>query len=228
MSTAKDAVISTPELLELTLAQLPMRDLLLTAPLVSKTWQAITLASSLQRALFFEPDPSASEPVQNPLLAEMFPPFFGPEGRTRWSWPGRSSTIMAMPWSKAPDEFRRKEASWRQMLVCQPPVQTMVIKETCHGRAGNFTRRAELNDLSLRMGHLYDLAVPFIDRIASTFCIHWQECIALNNVLTLSVLYTTHGVMGGRRGQLDKRFYSDKFETVEIQFEEFEKDSNGS
>ncbi|KAJ7460084.1 hypothetical protein B0H11DRAFT_1622585, partial [Mycena galericulata] len=130
MSTAKDAVISTPELLELTLAQLPMRELLLTAPLVSKTWQAITFAPSLQRALFFEADPSSSEPVQNPILVEMFPPFFGPETRSRWSWPGTSDTIMAMPWSKAPDAFSRKEASWRRMLVCQPPVQTMVIKET--------------------------------------------------------------------------------------------------
>ncbi|KAJ7466750.1 hypothetical protein B0H11DRAFT_2047580 [Mycena galericulata] len=224
MSTAKDAVISTPELLELTLAQLPMRDLLITAPLVCKTWQAITFAPSLQRTLFFEPDPSSSEPVQNPLLAEMFPPFFGPEGRDRWSWPGTFSAIMSMPWSKAPDAFSRKEASWRRMLVCQPPVQTMVIKETCHGRRGNFTRRAELTDLSLRMGHLYDLAVPFIDRVASSFYMRWQEHIALSGVLTLAVVYTTQCVIGGPR-PLERRFYSDEFEAVQIQFGDFEKDS---
>ncbi|KAJ7790782.1 hypothetical protein B0H14DRAFT_3501268 [Mycena olivaceomarginata] len=45
-----------------------MHDLLMTAPLVNKTWQS-TLTPSVQRALFFEPDPS-SERTQNPLLAE--------------------------------------------------------------------------------------------------------------------------------------------------------------
>ncbi|KAF8141028.1 hypothetical protein K438DRAFT_1995431 [Mycena galopus ATCC 62051] len=61
MSEAQDVVMRTPELLERTLSQLPMRDLLVAAPL---------------RVLFFEPDPGTStELVQNPLI-EFFPPFF--------------------------------------------------------------------------------------------------------------------------------------------------------
>ncbi|KAJ7696980.1 hypothetical protein B0H17DRAFT_881974, partial [Mycena rosella] len=157
MSTATDIVISTPELLEHTLAQLPMRDLLVTAPLVSKTWHAITLSPTLQRALFFQPDPLSNAVQKNPLLVEIFPPFFAPEGRNRWSWPGEASTIMSMPWSKAPDAFKRKEASWRRMLVTQPPAQTMAIIETRHGQLGDSERQAVLDDLSLRMGVLYDL-----------------------------------------------------------------------
>ncbi|KAJ7466756.1 hypothetical protein B0H11DRAFT_2047596 [Mycena galericulata] len=220
MSTAKNTVISTPELLELTLAQLPMRDLLLTAPLVSKTWQAITFSPTLQRALFFEPDPS-SEPVQNPLLAEMFPPFFDPEEHSNpMSWPGTASAIKAMPWSKAPDAFRRKEASWRRMLVCQPPVQTMVIQETCHGRRGSSTRRAELKDVSLRMGHLYDLAMPFINRVASSFCIDWQDHIASNGVFTLELAYTVQCVVG-RPPPLKEEFCSEDPDMLEIQFSEY-------
>ncbi|KAJ6475153.1 hypothetical protein DFH09DRAFT_1379901 [Mycena vulgaris] len=166
MSTAKIVVISTPELLELVLSHLPMRDLLVTAPLVSKTWQAITLSSTPQRALFFQPDPSA-EPVQNPFLVEIFPPFFAPEGDSRRSWPGNVFSIRRIFWSKPSDAFRRKEASWQRMLVMQPPAQKMTVTEIRHGRGGDFERRAVLDDLSLRMGILYNLAVPFIDHAAS-------------------------------------------------------------
>lgn len=63
MATPTDTMISTPELLEQTLTT--MRDLLTVAPLVSRTWQAITLSSELQRVLFFEPDASVTEPVEN-------------------------------------------------------------------------------------------------------------------------------------------------------------------
>jgi hypothetical protein len=51
MATARDTVISTPELLEQTLSHLPMRDLLAVAPLVSRTWQAIALSPELQSTI---------------------------------------------------------------------------------------------------------------------------------------------------------------------------------
>ncbi|KAJ7609186.1 hypothetical protein DFH06DRAFT_898006, partial [Mycena polygramma] len=128
MSSAEE-VLSTPELLELILWHLPMRTLLVAAPLVSKTWHAVTLSPILQQALFFQPDPAfASHPIQNPLLAELFPPFFMPIAAAvnYWQWPD-TKAIRAMPWAKAPDAFRRAEASWRRMLVRQPPVQTMQV-----------------------------------------------------------------------------------------------------
>ncbi|KAJ6585709.1 hypothetical protein B0H19DRAFT_842999, partial [Mycena capillaripes] len=160
MSTAQETVIFTPELLEQILARLPMRALLVTTPLVSKTWQAITLTTAFQRALFFQADPASSkyEPRRNPLLVELFPPFFRHEldPENRWGWPG-AGAIKAMPWSHAPEAFRRPEASWRRMLVQQPPAQTMLVTETCHGQFGDSQRRATLHDLELRMGMLYDL-----------------------------------------------------------------------
>ncbi|KAJ6537697.1 hypothetical protein B0H19DRAFT_1180680 [Mycena capillaripes] len=207
MSTAKVTVASTPELLELILTHLPMRDLLVAAPLVSKTWQTITLSPTLQRALFFQADPS-SEPICNPLLVEMFPPFFAQPGENRWLWPGKASSIMAMPWSKAPGAFKRKEASWRRMLVAQPPVQKMIITETRHNRGGDSERRAVVNDLSLRMGRLYDLALPFIDRVASSFCIQWREDASREGDLTLAVIYTKQCSLHFRR-MIDEEFYSD-------------------
>ncbi|KAF8144400.1 hypothetical protein K438DRAFT_1426589, partial [Mycena galopus ATCC 62051] len=130
-------VLSIPELLELILVRLPMRDLLVTAPLVSKTWHAATLSPELQRALFFEPD-ALSPPIRNPLLMETFPPFFAvpPPNQNRWLWPGTPDAIKAMPWSRAPEAFKRANASWRRMLVTQPPTRTMVIISTSYGRRG--------------------------------------------------------------------------------------------
>ncbi|KAJ6538562.1 hypothetical protein DFH09DRAFT_79119 [Mycena vulgaris] len=217
MSAAKNMVIFTPELLELVLSYLPMRDLLITAPLVSKTWQAITLSPALQRALFFQPDPSAAR-VQNPLLAEMFPPFFAPERDGHW--PGKASSIKSMPWSKAPDAFKREEASWRRMLVIQPPAQKMTVTETCHGEDGDSERRAVLDDLSLRMGILYDLATPFIDRVASSFCIRWHDNSDAEGDLTLAVIFTQQCIVG-RKGLLDKRFSSDGAKSTKINFGEW-------
>ncbi|KAJ7657130.1 hypothetical protein B0H14DRAFT_2321869, partial [Mycena olivaceomarginata] len=161
---------STPELLENTLLQLPMRDLLVTAPLVCKTWHAVTLSPIIQRTLFFEGDPSASKRVQNPLLRELFPPFFAlpppPNGQRSKSaaWPGNADTITTMPWSKttrpwskAPSAFKRAEASWRRMLVIQPPVHTVRITQTMNSFMCTSQRHGLLKDSSLRMGVLYDL-----------------------------------------------------------------------
>ncbi|KAJ6572741.1 hypothetical protein DFH09DRAFT_1362308 [Mycena vulgaris] len=126
--SARDSVVQTPELVEHTLALPPICDLLVTAPLVNKMWQAITLSPTLQRALFFEADStaSASHPVKNPLLAQ------------------------------APEAFKRADASWRRMLVTQPPAQTMFVIQTSHGRGGMSECRAVLRDHPLRMGMLYD------------------------------------------------------------------------
>ncbi|KAJ7309275.1 hypothetical protein DFH08DRAFT_899420 [Mycena albidolilacea] len=173
MSSAQNAVLSAPELLELILSHLPMHDLLIIAPLVSKTWQSTTFTPCLQRALFFEPDPS-SERIRNPILAQLFRPFF-PRGWYCWYWP-EAKDIRSMPWSKAPEAFKRPEASWRRMLVAQPPVQTMRITEQCHTQGGGYrSRHADLGDLSMRMGFLHDLTLPLIDRAASSFCVGWND-----------------------------------------------------
>ncbi|KAJ6482720.1 hypothetical protein C8R45DRAFT_799460, partial [Mycena sanguinolenta] len=160
---AQATVLSIPELLEHTLAHLPMRDLLVTVPLVSKWWQAVTLTPTIQRLLFFQPDDSSSGDsvrTENPLLVEFFPPFFVPEARDRWSRPNYKA-IESMPWSKAPDAFRRPEASWRRMLVTQPPAKNLPITLRCHANRRDSLRRGVLDDPCLRMGVLYDLVLPF-------------------------------------------------------------------
>ncbi|KAJ7241503.1 hypothetical protein B0H12DRAFT_1326241 [Mycena haematopus] len=204
MSTSQDAVISTPELLELTLSHLPIRDLLITAPLVSKTWQAIILTPALQRALFFQPDPSyRAERVRNPLLVEIFRPFFS---EVSYRWPN-AEAIKSMPWSKAPSAFKRPEASWRRMLVAQPPPQTMLVTETRHARLGSYVRRAVIDDEPLRMGALYDITLPFVDRVASSFCVRWHHDDNSESDITLEAVYAQQCNMAPRP-VLDMHFYS--------------------
>ncbi|KAJ6508681.1 hypothetical protein C8R45DRAFT_449819 [Mycena sanguinolenta] len=215
-------VLSTPELLEQILVQLPIRDLLVAAPLVSKTWHAVTLSPTLQRTLFFEPDPlaSSSKRVQNPLLAETFPPFAFCEGKL---WLGSLDAIEATPWSKAPDAFKREEASWRRMLVSQPPVQTMVIEQEVHGMGGSSERQAVLDDLSLRMGVLYDLIVSFVGNDEDlSFRFRSRDGTKLEGDLMLE-LFASYGCEDSGR-TLDKRFRSDgEKKPMEIPFGKWER-----
>ncbi|KAJ7336858.1 hypothetical protein DFH08DRAFT_813170 [Mycena albidolilacea] len=150
-----------------------MRNPLVTAPPVSKTWQAPTPTPAPQRALLLQADP-LSECIQNPLLVELFPHFFATEQPSCWSWPD-AEAIQSMPWSKAPKAFKRPKASWRRMLFVQPLAPMMVVSERCHLRGGNFDHRAVLDDPCLHMGVLYNLVLPFIDRVASGLSIHWPS-----------------------------------------------------
>ncbi|KAJ7108396.1 hypothetical protein C8R43DRAFT_1044225 [Mycena crocata] len=181
MSIARDTVLSTTEILSQILAQLPMRDLLLKVPLVCSTWQATILTPALQRALFFQPDfaIAPASPVQNPLLVELFPAFFAPYQKERWHsstcWPSNASSISRMPWATAPDAFRRADASWRRMLVTQPPPQTLLVTETRRTVPLGISERYATLDGPLRMGVVYDVALPLIDRVVSSFYIRWHR-----------------------------------------------------
>jgi hypothetical protein len=92
MSSASDPspIFTTPELVEQILLNLDMRTLLVSAQRVSKTWHDLIASSRpLQRALYFEPIAAATfkelttTRTRNPLLEEIFPPFF----------PGKESTL---------------------------------------------------------------------------------------------------------------------------------------
>ncbi|KAF7346472.1 hypothetical protein MSAN_01875200 [Mycena sanguinolenta] len=146
---------------------------------------------------------------------QMFSSFFTPSEGIFSPWPGSLDTIEAMPWS---DAFKRKGASWRRMLVSQPPVQTMTIEKISFqlGR-----RRAVLENLSLRMGVLYDLVVPFINDNKVAFRVHWDGKSELGGDLKLSVF---HGLSRTRdmNSAVDSRFRCDGEKPVEIPFGEWE------
>jgi hypothetical protein len=196
-----------------------MRHLLLVAPLVSKTWQAITLTPGPQRTLFFQPD-LGSEPIQNPLLVEMFPPFFASE----------PAVYCLERAAKAEDAFKREGASWRRMLVTQPPARTMTVVDTrCMDTQSSSEGRAVLKDvnLPLRMGMLYDLTIPFLDRPThSSFHIRWHHGMGLKSDLTLTVVRScapsNRHIQYGYRPRVEERFKSDEWRGADIKWQKLE------
>jgi len=98
----------------------------------------------------------------------------------------------------------------------------MIITETCSSDSRSTERRAVLKDLSLRMGVLYDLVVPFIDRFASSFFVHWHHGMDVEGDLILAVKWRQLYMGPQRRGNtVDERFYSDRTKSVEINFSEW-------
>lgn len=117
------SVLWIPELLEPILLCLDMRTLLTSAQCVCWYWHdTINRSKAIQEALFFQPvkvhDPV--HPVHNPLLQELF-------------WPTGSETpfLDVPPFlpEKRNKAFHRKEASWRRMLIRQPPTSKLGIIE---------------------------------------------------------------------------------------------------
>ncbi|KAJ5166048.1 hypothetical protein N7492_006344 [Penicillium capsulatum] len=115
MASPRRALL-TPELLELMLLRLDLQTLLISPQLICRAWSALIRESSaIQRMLFFEPAQD-SEKRRNSLLIDAFPSFFN-EGTTL--------TLSELGMIKHPAKtaaYTHKEASWRRMLVQQPPV----------------------------------------------------------------------------------------------------------
>lgn len=118
------------ELLEQILLHLPMRDVLL-AQRVCTRWRSVIIHSNrLQRALYFVPSPipSGSCPplVHNPLIASAFAAYFSfPTANYRK--PYNTYVILKStekPWE---DSVKRKDASWRRMLIAQPPAYNVLV-----------------------------------------------------------------------------------------------------
>ncbi|KAB8257628.1 hypothetical protein BDV32DRAFT_152216 [Aspergillus pseudonomiae] len=127
-------VLSTFELLELILLQLDTQTLL-TAQRTCRTWHSIIQESvAIQKALFFIPiqPSSASTKVQNPLLAKLFPGFFTSD----------TSFLASMDMLQRPEKLEayiRPEASWRRMLVQQPPIPRIGFLVSCFAFTESYT-----------------------------------------------------------------------------------------
>ncbi|KAF8164468.1 hypothetical protein K438DRAFT_1857806 [Mycena galopus ATCC 62051] len=147
---------------------------------------------------------------------ETFPPFFAvsPPNQNRWLWPGKPEAIKAMPWSRAPEAFKRANASWRRMLVTQPPARTMVIISTSHGRRGDSVRRGVLNDPALRMGDLYDVGLMYMNGVASSARILWHHDVHSEDDLVLDTMSTVQCVVGPP--PLGQEFYSEGARFLEL------------
>ncbi|KAI1368202.1 hypothetical protein F5Y08DRAFT_10842 [Xylaria arbuscula] len=183
MTSNCDAVLQTPELLQEILLHLDMRTLLTSAQLVNRQWhELITTSPVLQQALYFEPIASSSDPAtQNPLLSELFPYWFREESRCEGSETPGPALIGREEFSGLPmarksrrHAFMYPRASWRRMLVRQPPVLKLGRWTTAHGQWGD-SHEMEIDEVpeGLRMGRFYDLAQNWVGKVVSHFVVFW-------------------------------------------------------
>ncbi|KAH7040817.1 uncharacterized protein B0I36DRAFT_379707 [Microdochium trichocladiopsis] len=152
-----DTALAIPELLEAILLHLDTRTLLVAAQRTSTTWHSLIKTSpGLQKALFLQPDASIppSAPLFNQLLVDTFPfcfqqlhnqhkhqhkhqqpdlPLQQPISRSK-----DASALNATPFPASPHitsrkhAFARPEASWRRMLIQQPPLRSYgVVMTAC-------------------------------------------------------------------------------------------------
>lgn len=155
MDSAMSQVMLSPELLEMILVQMDMRSLLTSAQRVCHRWASlINKSPSIQKALFFtpiKPPEWGTDSMQNPLLVDAFPSFFPAKDR-----PDRFkfdfSNLAATRDETAMARFVRKDASWRRMLVQQPPIENIGLYHITHGRGGD---RAESYSIPVGCNHVY-------------------------------------------------------------------------
>lgn len=151
------------ELLEQILLHLPQRDLLL-AQRVCKRWHAVINRSNhIQQALYFLPRPpatsSSSQPVINPLLTNAFAGYFqfltGEEsiGAYTSTW---GCLLLCSTEKRWQQRIVREEASWRRMLMTQPPVFDVDVldQRIAPDYEDCFAEEGAHNEEGVRMGEL--------------------------------------------------------------------------
>lgn len=183
MSAQSDA-LGVSEILHLILASLPMECLLTSASLVCRRWHdTIQTSPIIQQQLFFQPRPATQEPYLelNPLLMKVFPLFFQAH-----YFPALGCNPEAvfddLPVSCRTDAFMRQGASWRKMLVLQPPILSLgIMSARFHSStAGEWmdcykSRRGFEDEGGLRMGKLYDQIYSWLGTEAHLCQLSWQH-----------------------------------------------------
>jgi hypothetical protein len=168
MASPRDHVLTTPELLEAIFLHLPPQTLLL-VQLVSPRWHiTITCSPLLQQSLFLRPAPLQSSWTANPLLRSHFLPWFVmPTDHYSFSMPTYDSLQM-LDWihGKTPtrDAFLREGASWRKMLLVQPPPRQLHLLKIAQGQGGDWEEKAIVNvgERGVTMGLVYDVTESFL------------------------------------------------------------------
>ena len=225
MESAQKMSLQTPEILENILLCVDERSLLTSAQRVCKYWHAIiSVSPSLQKHLFLKPDWDRKTRSTSNLLTEAFPVWFIPS-----SYPGGipqdgiciiNSNVSMQSREKNPtvfdtlplalphknEAFMRNDATWRHMLVQQPPIPSLVtfrvspalgglefkgpfvdgrLLEELPAQATHMNSRTTANPL--RMGSFYD------EVILTTGATPWQWMILRNTGGQLNVPSSIRG-----------------------------------
>ena len=202
LHAARVQVLSTPELLIAILHFLPIRDLLVAQRLNHYFLNLIKDSLLLRQCLFLKPRPLKVSKegyiVQgteiNTLLQEKFPYWF-----TKWTWVedrednlmvGIEAALLELQRKfEASSSFTNPDASWRKMLVAQPPIRQLRVMwcQMFHNRERNRSsmvktpKRWSRLDFSstvssgLTMGHVYDQILTEITEGGRDFGIFWRS-----------------------------------------------------
>ncbi|KAI1845558.1 hypothetical protein JX266_008416 [Neoarthrinium moseri] len=168
-STVVADVWAITEIAENILARLPMKDLLLVQR-VSTGWRELIRSSPvLQELLFMRPRGSEGTqkvwsdgvPIRefNPLLIEHMPMWF-PKDEGVWR-----QSVKDAPWAQTVSRlvFLRRDASWRRMLLAQPPFTVFESVQRVHIRGGDSLSVGSVEQQhGVRMGLAYDRAVQSV------------------------------------------------------------------
>lgn len=122
MASTADVAMNMPEVLEQIFFFSDLRTLLSTQRVCRAWHNLITQSPSIQKHLFFQPDPGCTAARLNPLLCELFPQWFqevGSEEAVGLTPRDFQSLPLVKPELNA--AFKREAASWRRMLPRQPP-----------------------------------------------------------------------------------------------------------
>ncbi|KAE9406873.1 hypothetical protein BT96DRAFT_1014564 [Gymnopus androsaceus JB14] len=200
MVLSTDAVLSTPELLDEILCQVDMRTLLVAAQLVNHDWHnLITQSPLIQRILHLQPAQNTTcERMQNPLLAELFPPWFNKDGafmqmaivsnsdvfaREDATWhrmqPGIGCNLASdATWHRMQPGIGcnlASDATWHRMLVAQPPVFRLGIWKQMHAMSQP-EHQFEVLEFpnGLRMGEFYNIRQKWLAQTVSGCRVFWD------------------------------------------------------
>ncbi|KAJ5917420.1 hypothetical protein N7466_010974 [Penicillium verhagenii] len=137
--------LNTMEILEMILVQTDMRTLLVSAQRVCHKWaDLIAHSPSIQKTLFFTPiqesEWGTGIQIFNPILTKTINSSF-PFNNEPDNWQDfRLSAFMMTKDHSGVAAFTRKNASWRKMLVQQPPTPGIGILDTASSRGGTSAR----------------------------------------------------------------------------------------
>lgn len=160
-TSAQSHALSIPEIFELILLNLDTRTLLTKATRICHAWSHfINSSPPIQWALFFRPLTNSlnKTKTQNPLLAATFPSIFHQSTSSNGGSTNKNNdpetdtstiddkinsrlTFTSFDMVRNPlkwDAYIRPEASWRRMLVQQPPVYTLSLLRSNVGHGGQY------------------------------------------------------------------------------------------
>lgn len=215
-TSAAESVLKTPELLELVLAHFDQAELM-NAQRVCRRWKDIISSSlPLRRMLYLSPTLKVDEriPVDNAWLKSRFPDLgiYLLQGNPKWR-PKYIKALGAADFERLGDNFYEPNASWRDMLLTQPPVKEIVVYSHIEERSQSDKRKSR-RGLFAREEEPRQPSVPSMEEMVKA-----SVTVKNKNGVTMGMIIDA-GIEARRRGSAAaKRQTSDRKDSGYVSLE---------